>query len=100
METCLDSSTIHDDWRLNLNGYKLNSAGNGSNNKRGAVCPYFKEFLVFYNVDTQYMNECIIFKVSLKNKKGYFVSLYRSPSESHNDFEDLLIKLISFYLIL
>ena len=45
METCLDSSTIHDDWRLNLNGYKLNSAGNGSNNKRAAVCPDFKEFL-------------------------------------------------------
>ena len=37
------------------------------------------------------MNECIIFKVSL-NKKGYFVSLYRSPPESYNDSEDFLFK--------
>ena len=40
--------------------------------------------------DTHYMNECIIFEVSLKNKKGYTVSLYKSPSQSHHVFGDFL----------
>ena len=32
------------------------------------------------------MNEYIVFEVSLKNKKGYTVSLYKSPSQSHHMF--------------
>lgn len=47
-------------------------------------------------LDTQYMNDCIIFEVSVKNKKGYF-SLFRSSSKSHVDFEDFLFKLPQIY---
>ena len=29
-------------------------------------------------------------ELSIQNKKGYFVTLYRSPSQSHDDFETFL----------
>ena len=34
--------------------------------------------------------ECLVYELSIQNKKGYFVILYRSPSQSHDDFETFL----------
>lgn len=52
--------------------YKLIQAYNSSNIKQmKSLSIYFKEFLVFWAVDLQFMNECVIFEVllKLKNKK-------------------------------
>ena len=35
------------------------------------------------------------FRVNLTNKKGYLVSLYRSPNQNPNEFELLLTNLVN-----
>ena len=69
---------------------------NHSNNKRDGVCIYFKEFLAILIVDTQHMNGYIIFGVSLKNKNGYTVSLYKSRSQSRHVFREFLFNFDQF----
>ena len=78
-ETYLDSSVPYDDPRLNLSGYKLVRAGNLSNNKRGGVGIYFKETLAIRTVPTNSLKECFL-PGFIDNKKGFVLSLYRSPS--------------------
>ena len=43
------------------------------------------------------INVCIVCEVSLKNKKGYIVSLYKSPSQSHDDFKEFWLNLRSIF---
>ena len=42
---------------------------------------YYVEFLAVCPVKVKNLNECLLFEVSIKNKKGYVFSLYRSPSK-------------------
>ena len=37
------------------------------------------------------LNECIIFGVWFQTKKGFIYSLYRSPSQTNNKFDDSLV---------
>ena len=92
-ETYLDSSVPYDDPRLNLSGYKLVRADNLSNNKRGGVGIYFKETLAIRPVPTNSLKECLLLEVFIGNKKGFVLSLYRSPSQSQEEFYDLLFSL-------
>ena len=50
------------------------------NVKRGAVCVYFKEHLSVRCLPNAYFKEFLTLEVSINNKRGYLVSLYRSPS--------------------
>ena len=50
----------------------------------------------------KYLQECLILGISINNKKGYVLSLYRSPSQSPdeydsfiNNFEKLIINIYS-----
>ena len=74
LETFLDSSIPSNDERLYMNGYKLIRADNPSYSKKGDVGIYNKEFLAVRPVEVKYLNECLIFEVSIKNKRGYVVS--------------------------
>ena len=38
---------------------------------------YYVEFLAVCPVEVKNLNECLLFEVSIKNKKGYVFSLYR-----------------------
>ena len=90
-ETFLDSSISTNDERLNMKGYKLTRADNASDSKKGGVGIYYKEFLAARPVEVNNVNECVIFEVSIKNKRGYVVSLYRSPSQTQDEFDIFLI---------
>ena len=96
-EIYLDSSIQHDDEKRQLNRYKLLRANNTNNNKRGGAGIYLKEFLATHGsgIDTQVelnnLNECIVFKVCTQHKKGYIISLYRSPSQTHDEFDDFVL---------
>ena len=92
-KTYLDSSVPYDDPRLNLSGYKLVRADNLSNNKRGGVGIYFKETLAIRPVPTNSLKECLLLEVFIGNKKGFVLSLYRSPSLSQEEFYDFLFSL-------
>ena len=92
-ETFLDSSFLPDDPRLSLEGYNLIRSNHPNDVKRGGVCVYVKNYLAIRVCNISNLNECIIIELNLKNKKGYVISLYRSPSQSIEEFEEFLFNL-------
>ena len=101
-ETYLDNSVLSDERDLNFPGYKLVRADYPGNVKRGGVCIYFKESLSIRFLDVpSNLNECLLCELSYKNKKCFIATLYRSPSQSREEFEkfldnfEVLIKSIS-----
>ena len=92
-ETFLDSSFPHDDPRINLDGYDLIRADHPNDVKRGGVCVYVKNFLATKVCNISNLKECIIIELNLNNKKGYAITLYRSPSQSIDEFERFLFDL-------
>ena len=91
LETYLDFSIQHDEARLHLSGYLSAKAGNPHNNKRGGVGAYFKEFLVTRQLELHNLNKCLMFEVCIQNKKGYVISLHRSPTQPHDEFGNFLL---------
>ena len=86
-ETYLDSSISNDDDNLEIPGYDLFRADHPSNTKRGGVCIYYRNSLPLKILNIQYLHECINFEIRVGGKLCRFVSLYRSPSQSQDDFE-------------
>ena len=86
-ETYLDSSGAPDDDNLLISGYSLVRSDHPSNNKRGGVCVYYKTFLPMRVLDIQYLHECINFELKIGDKLCNFVALYRSPSQTQDEFE-------------
>ena len=80
-ETYLVSPVPYDDPRLNLSGNKLVRADNLSNNKRDGSGIYFKETLAIRPVRANSLKECLLLEVFIGNKKGFVLSLHRSPSQ-------------------
>ena len=40
-----------------------------------------------------YLKECLILEVSIKNKRGHVVSVYRSPSQTSDEFDSFITNL-------
>ena len=57
-----------------------------SNKKRGGICIYYKNFLPLKLTGVRLLDECIAFHLIISNKLCSFVALYRSPSQSQDDF--------------
>ena len=74
-----------------MKGYKPIRTDNRSNNKKGGVGIYYKEFLAVRPAEVKNLNECVISEVSIKKKRGYVVSLNRSPSQTQDEFDILLV---------
>ena len=83
----LDSSIAPDDDNLEISGYSLVRSDHPSNNKRGGVCVYYKNFLPLRVLDIQYLHECINFELKIGDKICNFVALYRSPSQTQDKFD-------------
>ena len=86
-ESYLNSSITMDEKSLIIDGYKLIRADHPSDTKRGGVCIYHKESISVKVLNISQLSECLVCELSIQNKKGYFVTLYRSPSQSHDDFQ-------------
>ena len=78
-------------------------ADHPNNVKRGGVCFYVKESLTVCNFSNSYLSECQTLEVTIGNKKGYVITLYRSPSQASDqldyftrNLQKLLINIISF----
>ena len=90
-ETYLDSSTTSDDDNLTISWYNLKRSDHHSNNKRGGVCIYYKNFLHLRVLGNQYLPECINFELNICGKICIiFFSLYRSPSQTQDEFEKFI----------
>ena len=63
-----------------MEGYYLIRSDHPSNTNRGGVCIYYKESLGVRVVNITSLTECLICEVTMQNKKGYAVVVYRSPS--------------------
>ena len=86
-ETYLDSDTSHEDANLEIVGYTLIGADHPSNTKRDGACLYYRHSLAFRLLNIHYLEECINFEISYVGKVCNFISVYRSPSQSHDIFE-------------
>ena len=89
-ETYLDSTVASDDENLEITGYNLVRSDHPANTKRGGVCLYYKTCLPLRVLDIQYLNECINFELIIGDKLYTFVALYRSPSQSQDNFETFI----------
>ena len=102
-ESFLDSSILTESNNLRINGYKMVRADHPNNLKREGVCAYVRETLPFLNFSNSYLSECLTLEVTISNRKGYVITLYRSPSQTSDEFqsfisnlEKLLININSF----
>ena len=90
LETYLDSSILHDDDNLQISGYNLYWEDHPLNVKQGGVCIYYKISLPLKIKNIHYLQECINFEIKIKDKLCNFISLYRSPNQSQDDFESFI----------
>ena len=74
-------------YRLVLDGYKFVQNDYPGNVRRGGVFSYFRESRPVRCRSNLLLNKCLIFDVSVNNKKGYVVSLHRSASQTSDEFE-------------
>ena len=74
-------------------GYNMSRNDHPSENRRGGVCIYYKESLPIKMLNINYLQECICFDLKIGSKLCTIVSLYRSPSQSADEFDNFLNKL-------
>ena len=53
----------------------------------GGACIYYKESLAVRLVDIISLPECLVWELTIQNKKGYVGVMYRYPSQSSIEFE-------------
>ena len=51
------------------------------------MCAYVRESLPVRNFNNSYLSECLALEVTISNKKGYVITLYRSPSQTSDEFD-------------
>ena len=90
-ETYLDSSTP--DNLIEIDGYKLIRADHPDNIKRGGVCIYYKESLPVRVISTPYYKEALLLELTHNNKKVMVSVIYRSPSQTNDEFDAFLSNL-------
>ena len=79
-----------------LKGYNLHRVDN-SDNFKGKVCVYYKETLVIHVWQIK-LDQDIFSEITCKNrKKTHVISLYRSPSQTQDQFDNFLWGTIARY---
>ena len=76
---------------LDIEGYRLLHAGHPNNIKRGGVCIYYKESLPVRVINIPYIKEALLLGMNYNNKKVIISVIYRSPSQSTDEFESFLL---------
>ena len=90
VETHLDTSV--DENKLAIDGYTSLNSNHPQNVKRGGVGLYIKEsFPAKKRSDLEILSEWIVCEVQIKRKKYFFSVLYRSPSQSQEEYEEFTI---------
>ena len=56
------------------------------------MCVYYKDSLALKILDFCQLPECLVFEVSRQRKKCIFALLYRSPSQSSDEFDEFLLE--------
>ena len=85
-ETYLDSGIGFDDNNQEISGYDLIPLDHQSNSKLGGDCIFCKSFLPLRVCNIRLLDECINFELKIGDKLYRFVALYRSPSQTWDEF--------------
>ena len=85
------------DVNLEVQEYYLIRADHPSNVKRGGVCLYDKNHLPLKLININFLLECLTIELNIKNKLCVLVALYRSPSQSHNEFSSFVTNSMTQY---
>ena len=80
----------NDEKDISIKRYSLVKADHPSNAKWGGVCIYYKESLGVHIIDIPNLTESTLCQVTITNKMGYVILVYQSPSQSSDDFENVL----------
>ena len=68
-----------------------------SKTKRGGVCIYYLDNLPIMRRNNLFqLHECLVTQLRIAEKKYFFTCLYRSPSQTSDEFEDFCTELNLF----
>ena len=89
-ETYLDlSAPLHDN-SLQIEGYNLVREDHPNDLKRGGVYIYYRESLPFGVMSIPYLKEAVLLEL-VKNKKIFVSVVYRSTSQTNDEFNQFLL---------
>ena len=71
---------------IDIEGYKLILADHPDNIKRGGNCIYYKKSFPVQIINQHHLKEALLLEMSYKNKKVIVSVIYRSPSQSTDEF--------------
>ena len=91
-ETYLTSNTDINDGNLKIPGYIMYRVDHPSVVKRGGVCIYYKTILPLKVLSKTFFRNALILKY-LSETKTVNIHLYRTPSQSQDEFHDFLTNL-------
>ena len=96
-ETYLNHANLSNNGNLKIPGYELIRVDHPSNQKRGGICIYHKDFLSIKVNNVSYLKECLNLSLSVYEKQCNITLIYHSPSQSSEEFD---IFLSNFELLL
>ena len=86
LKTYLDCNTPIDHENLEISGYTLGRSDHPSNTKRRSICLYYKNNLPLRVINIGYLKECLTLELKVGDKIWNFAVLYKSPSQSQDEF--------------
>ena len=91
-ETYLNHNTLFYDTNMQIPRYdhELIRVDDPSNQKRGGICIYHKDVLPINANDVSYLKKCLNFNLSVNRKQCIITLIYRSPSQSSEEFQTFL----------
>ena len=78
---------------LFIEGYSIIQTDHPSNTKRGVVCIYYNDKISVMQMSNINLPECLAFEFVIGKRKGYVITLYRSPSQNQSESEQFLLSL-------
>ena len=90
-ETFLNSSIETNYDRISIDGCNLIRADHPSDSKGGGVCIYYKEQIPLIKRDN-ICTSCLETEIRSQNEKCFLTCIYRSPSQSRDEFDDVCTK--------
>lgn len=82
-------SILSDDVYLDIRAYYLVRADLPASTKRGGACIYFRKSVPLTISDIHFLDECINFEMRLGDKVCNYISIYRLPNQSREEYEAL-----------
>ena len=95
--TCLSETFLNCPVQINndkilIDGYNLIRADHASDSKRDGVYICYKEHIPLIKRDrTCTLDNCLVTEMRSQGEKYFLICIYCSPSQSHDEFDDLLL---------